>query len=333
MPDTNGQKPESSVLSTTGGIEVEVLNYGASLKSIKVPVSEQLVDVLLAYPANEDYLQDKVYLGATVGRYAGRIDKGLTKVEGRPVQLLCNEQNSGHCLHGGPKGFSHQFWTVCERTSDSICYEYVSADGDQGFPGCLTTRVHYRLLGSNSLQIEFTAVTDAVTIVNLSNHAYFNLNSIESGIENHELWINSGLYTPLDENSLPTGEIKRVDDSVFDFRQPTSLREGLSLTDAQLELAAGYDHYFLLNGNALTPGNAARVYSPQSGITMDIHTDQPGVQFYSGNWLGTPFKPRAGLCLEFQDVPNAPNMDGFPSTLLNPGEVYRRQITLRFETD
>ena len=330
MPEQTSQKPEKTILAIKNGLEVELLNYGATLKSIRVPVDDGSVDVLLSYPADEDYLQDQVYLGATVGRYAGRVDSGFARVQGRPVQLVCNEKNTGHCLHGGSKGFSHQFWTVCERGSDSISYEYVSAHGDQGFPGCLTTRVSYRLLGPTTLQIEFTAETDQETIVNLSNHAYFNLNSVNGGVGNHELLINSDLYTPLGKNSLPTGEIRQVADSVFDFRSRTALGERLNTPDTQLELAGGFDHFFLLNDRMSNSDIAAMVYSPQSGITMNIQTDQPGVQFYSGNWLGKPFKPRAGLCLEFQDVPNAPNMDGFPSTVLKPGEIYRRQISLEF---
>lgn len=330
MPNHTGQKPELTMLTTQGGLEVELLNYGATLKSIRVPVGDELVDVLLSYPADEDYLQDKVYLGATVGRYAGRIDSGVTRVQGQLIQLVCNEQNTGHCLHGGAAGFSHQFWKIREQASDSVCYEYISADGDQGFPGCLTARVSYRLPGPNTLHIEFTAETDRETIVNLSNHAYFNLNSVHSGVENHELFINSDLYTPLGNNSLPTGEIRQVADSVFDFRKRTVLGERLKTPDTQLELAGGFDHFFLLNDLVSKPDIAAMVCSPQSGITMNIHTDQPGVQFYSGNWLGTPFKPHAGLCLEFQDVPNAPNMDGFPGTVLKPGEIYRRQISLEF---
>jgi len=333
MPEQPGQKPENTILTTPDGLEVELLNYGATLKSIRVPVGDELVNVLLTYPADEGYLQDKVYLGATVGRYAGRIDSGVTQLEGQPIQLVCNEQNSGHCLHGGPEGFSHQFWSIREQASDSICYEYVSADGDQGFPGRLTTRVSYRLLGPKSLQIEFQAETDRATIVNLSNHAYFNLNSVNSGIENHELWINSDYFTPQGENNLPTGEIRHVADSVFDFRQKTSLRERLNTPDTQLDLAGGYDHFFLLNKATQNPGIATMVYSPESGITMKLYTDQPGVQFYSGNWMDKPFESRAGLCLEFQDVPNAPNMDGFPSTALKPGEIYRRQITLEFLVD
>jgi len=333
MPAQTTQKPEKTILTTPDGIEVELLNYGATLKSIRVPVGDELVDVLLSYPADEDYLQDKVYLGATIGRYAGRIDSGVTQVQGQSVQLVCNEQNSGHCLHGGSVGFSHQFWSIHEQASDSVSYEYISADGDQGFPGCLTTRVTYRLLGPNTIQIEFTAETDQETIINLSNHAYFNLNSVENGVENHELWINSDRYTPLGKNSLPTGEICLVADSVFDFRHKARLGDRLNIPDTQLELARGYDHFFLLN-KAMDPlGIAAMVYSPQSGIKMNMYTNQPGVQFYSGNWLGAPFEPRAGLCLEFQDVPDEPNMDGFPSTRLNPGEIYRRQITLEFLVD
>lgn len=332
MPKQTGQKPEKTILTAQGGLEVELLNYGATLRSIRVPVGDALVDVLLTYPSDEDYLRDKFYLGATVGRYAGRIDSGVTQVQGRSIQLDCNEQNSGHCLHGGSTGFSHQFWSVHERASDSISYEYVSADGDQGFPGCLTTRVSYRLLGPNTLQIEFTAETDKETIINLSNHAYFNLNSVNRSVENHELYINSNQYTPLGTNSLPTGEIRQVADSVFDFRQTARLRERLKSSDSQLELARGYDHFYLLNKTTQESDMAAIVYSPESGIRMKLFTDQPGVQFYSANWLGEPFKPREGLCLEFQNVPNAPNMGGFPSAILKPGEVYQRKVILEFDS-
>ena len=331
MPNPSGQKPKKTILITQDGLEVELLNYGATLKSIRVPVGDDMVNILLKYSTDEAYLQDKVYLGATVGRYAGRIDSGRTQVNGRSIQLVSNERSSGHCLHGGPEGFSHQFWQVREQTSDSICYEYVSVDGDQGFPGCLTTRVCYRLVGPMSLQIEYTAETDQETIVNLSNHAYFNLNGTNSSVENHELWINADRYTPLGENSLPTGEIQNVANTVFDFRKKARLGECLSTADSQLQLAGGYDHYYLLNKSTKKPDIAALVHSPESGITMKLFTDQPGVQFYSGNWLDKPFEPRAGLCLEFQDIPNAPNMDGFPSTVLKPGDIYQRQITLEFE--
>ena len=325
------QKPENTILTTQDGLEVELLNYGATLKSIRVPVGDEFISVLLNYSADEDYLTDEVYLGATVGRYAGRIDSGITRMQNRLIQLVRNEQSTGHCLHGGSQGFSHQFWSVSHQTEDSICYEYVSADGDQGFPGCLTARVHYRLVGPRTLQIEFTAETDQETVVNLSNHAYFNLNASNNGIENHELWINSDHYTPLGENSLPTGEIHDVAETVFDFRQDTRLGGRLSTPDPQLELAGGYDHFFLLNDAMHQSEPAAMVFSPESGIRMKLFTDQPGVQFYSGNWLDKPFAPNRGLCLEFQDIPNAPNMDGFPSTVLMPGEIYRRLITLEFE--
>lgn len=326
------KKPENTIISMQDGLEVELMNYGATLKSIRVPVGDELVNVLLTYPDDEAYLQDKLYLGATVGRYAGRIDSGVAQLQDRSIQLVRNEQNTGHCLHGGSAGFSHKFWSKCQQAANSISYEYISVDGEQGFPGCLTTRVCYRMVGPMSLQIEYTAVTDQETIVNLSNHAYFNLNSVNSSVENHQLWINSDSYTPLLGNSLPSGEIRHVADTVFDFRKQTSLGERLNTADKQLELAGGYDHYFLLNEITQKSDVAAVVYSPESGITMKLFTNQPGVQLYSGNWLVSPFEPRAGLCLEFQDVPNEPNLDGFPSTILKPGETYQRRITLKFES-
>lgn len=331
MTNPPDQKPENICLSIKGGLEVELLNYGARLKSIRVPVDGEQVDVLLQYPEDETYLLDKVYLGATVGRYAGRIDSGLTSLQGREIRLACNEADTGHCLHGGPEGFSHKFWSVAEQSGDSVSFEYVSRDGDQGFPGCLTARACYRLAGPMALQIEYTAETDQDTFVNLSNHAYFNLNRTGGGIENHELRINSDRFTPLGMNSLPTGEVHQVAGSVFDFRSKTRLGERLNSIDPQLVLAGGFDHFFLLNDVRQQSDWAATVYSPESGINMKLFTDQPGVQFYSGNWLGQPFSMHAGLCLEFQDIPNEPNLKGFPSTVLKPGDTYRRVITLGFE--
>lgn len=329
LPD---RKPENIRLSIKGGLEVEFLDYGATLKSIRVPVDGELIDVLLQYPEDEAYLQDRVYLGATVGRYAGRIDSGVASLQGRQIQLSRNEADTGHCLHGGLEGFSHKFWSVAQQSADSVSFEYVSRDGDQGFPGCLTTRVCYRLIGPKKLQIEYRAKTDQDTFVNLSNHAYFNLNRTDSGIENHELWINSDRFTPLGTNSLPTGDVQQVANSVFDFRNRACLAERLKAADPQLLLAGGYDHFFLLNDARQQSDPAASVYSPESGINMKLFTDQPGVQFYSGNWLDQPFSRHAGLCLEFQDIPNEPNMEGFPSTVLKPGESYQRVIELEFES-
>lgn len=329
LPD---QRPENIGLSIKGGLQVELLNYGATLKSIRVPVGDELIEVLLQYPEDEAYLQDSVYLGATVGRYAGRIDSGAASLHGEAVRLDCNEAATGHCLHGGSEGFSHKFWSIEQQSATSVSFDYISVHGDQGFPGCLTTRVRYRLIGPMTLQIEYTAKTDRATFVNLSNHAYFNLNRTDGGIENHELLLSSGQVTPLGSNSLPTGAIQEVADSVFDFRESTRLGERLKSADEQLKLAGGYDHFFLLNSTRKHSDPAATVYSPESGIAMKLFTDQPGVQFYSGNWLANPFTPNGGLCLEFQDIPNEPNLDGFPSTILKPGETYRRQITLEFET-
>jgi aldose 1-epimerase len=333
MSEQSTARIETTKLAMRAGLEVELLNYGATLKSIRVPVGGELIDVVLSYAGNEAYLEDKVYMGATVGRYAGRIDSGRAELNGGPIQLEQNEPTTGHCLHGGPTGFSHRLWSIGHHNEQSVSYEYVSEDGDQGFPGCLTARVGYRMSGPMSLQIDFFAETDQDTFINLSNHAYFNLNRVNSRIDDHSLLINSDLYTPLGKNSLPTGEIRRVDGSVFDFRQKTRLGDRLDTPVRQLQLAGGFDHFFLLKNDTQRHEVAASLYSPESGIRMKLYTDQPGVQFYSGNWLSSPFEPGAGLCLEFQDIPNAPNLKGFPSTVLRRGETYRRQITLEFECD
>ena len=331
MDQCNNKKPESTQLAMEGGIEIELLNYGARLKSIRVPVKNDMLEVLLGYPDDQDYLRDEAYLGATLGRYAGRIDSGRTTLYGKNIQLQQNDTPTGHCLHGGAVGFSHHFWLCSEQTQNSVTYEYTSPDGDQGFPGCLRTQVTYTLSSPTTLQIDYTATADTETIINLSNHAYFNLNTHNESIANHQLMLNSDFYAPLAENSLPCGQIQCVEDTVFDFRQATGLDKRLYTPDPQLLMAGGYDHYFLLNSIPQTTAFAATLHSPESGLTMKMFTDQPGVQFYSGNWLAAPFTPQTGLCLEFQDIPNEPNLSGFPSTTLQPGETYRRRIVLEFE--
>jgi aldose 1-epimerase len=331
MNQHSDPNPTGTHLKTGAGIEVELLNYGAGLKSIKVPIGNRMVEVLLNYPDNRDYLTDQVYLGSTLGRYAGRINTGRVNLNGETLQLDQNEKNTGHCLHGGSAGFSRQFWSVIEQNKSSVSYQYVSADGEQGFPGCLTTGVDYRLKGPMTLEIELTATTDKQTIINLSNHAYFNLNGRDSSVSNHHLWVDSDHFTPLGDRNLPSGRVCEVGDSVFDFRHSTQLANRLNQREPQLQIAGGYDHYLLLNNRKREPTLAAILHSPETGVTMNMFTNQPGVQLYTGNWLGEPFSPNAGLCLEFQDIPDEPNLKGFCRTLLQPGEIYSRKIIFEFE--
>ena len=324
---------KSTLLEAEGGLSIRTHNLGATLQSIRVPTSSGPVEVLLNYPEPEDYVDDPYHLGCTVGRYAGRIDSGRFELGGEIYQLDRNDEEFGHCLHGGSGGFSRKYWVVDEDpNSNAVLYRIESPDGDQGFPGRLKVTVRYSLVSSMVLQIDYFAEAESDTVVNLTNHAYFNLNGDGSGIENHEVWINSDLYLPMGPNMLPTGDIANVAGTVFDFRSKAVLSERLEESVRQLELAGGIDHFFLLNKAMKYPAIAASVASPKTGIRIKFYSSRPGVQFYTGNSLAEPFGPRTGLCLEFQNAPNAPNVPGFPSPLQKAGHLWNRQLVMEFES-
>ena len=305
---------KTSILQAEEGLSVKLLNYGATLQSILVPTSNGPVEVLLGYPDAEDYVDDPFYLGCTVGRYAGRIDSGKLTLGDQTYQLDRNDKKHEHCLHGGSGGFNTHFWSVDEDpNSNAVLYRTESPDGDQGFPGRMKVTVRYSLVSSRVLQIDYFAESDADTVVNLTNHAYFNLNGDGSSIGNHEVWINSELYLPMTPDMLPTGNIANVNGTVFDFRSKVALADRLAQPAPQLENAGGFDHFFLLNKAMKYPAIAASVASPQTGIRLKFYSSRPGVQFYTGNSLAAPFEKHTGLCMEFQNAPNAPNVDGFPS--------------------
>jgi aldose 1-epimerase len=219
-----------------------------------------------------------------------------------------------------------------DPNSNAVLYRVVSPDGDQGFPGKLKSTVRYSLVSDMVLQIDYFAEAESDTIINLTNHAYFNLNGDGSSIENHEVWINSEMFLPMGEDMLPTGDISNVKDTVFDFRTKAVLADRLSQPARQLELAGGFDHFFLLNKAMKYPAIAASVASPRTGIRLKFYSSRPGVQFYTGNTLTGPFEKRSGLCLEFQNAPDAPNVPGFPSPLLKAGHLWHRQLVMEFES-
>ena len=320
-------------LRAEDGLRVRLHNLGATLQSIEVPTAKGPVEVLLGYPDAEDYVDDPYFMGCTVGRYAGRIDSGRFELGGKTYQLDTNDAKYGHCLHGGSGGFHSKYWQVDEDpNSNALLYRIESPDGDQGFPGRLKVTVRYSLVSRMVLQIDYFAESESDTIVNLTNHAYFNLNGDRSSIENHEVWINSELYLPMQSNMLPTGDIANVKETVFDFRSKAVLAERLSQDAAQLGLAGGIDHFFLLNKAMKYPAIAASVASPETGIRLKFYSSRPGVQFYTGNSLGAPFGPRSGLCMEFQNAPNAPNVPGFPSPVQKAGHLWHRQLVMEFES-
>jgi aldose 1-epimerase len=328
-------------LRNKSGFEVVLLNYGATIQSVRVPAPGGFIDVVLGYENPEDYLDDAYYMGSTQGRYANRIENARLDLEGRVYQLQETPGQAGHCLHGGLRGFSQRIWQAqpervqpvsAEPVPDgqSLSFKLVSDNGDQGYPGQVTATVTYSLLEDWKLAIDVHATSDSTTVVNLVNHAYFNLNNDDSPIDNHHVMINADRFTPLKDNMIPTGEKRSVAGTEFDFRQAVRISDRSNLENNQLRLGQGFDHNFILNKAEGDVGIAASVWSPQSGLALNVYTSQPGLQLYTGQYLGQQFQPRGGLCLETQGFPNAPNTPGFPDTVLKPGAIYQHRTIYEF---
>jgi len=332
MSNSSDMPIKTSTLEASDGLRVVTQNRGAALQSIRVPTDTGPVEVLLGYSAPEDYLDDPYFMGSTVGRFAGRLGSGRLTLSGKTYELDRNDSEHGHCLHGGSGGFHSKRWETDEDpNSNAVLYRVVSPDGDQGFPGRMTVTVRYSLVSRMVLQVDYFAESDSDTVVNLTNHAYFNLNGDGSGIDDHEVWINSELYLPMGPDMLPNGDISHVRDSVFDFREKAVIGDRLAMRSSQLSLTGGFDHFFLLNKAMKYPAIAATLMSPKTGIRVKFYSSRPGVQFYTGNSLAEPFGRRTGVCLEFQNAPNAPNVAGFPSPLLKAGHLWHRQLVMEFE--
>jgi aldose 1-epimerase len=324
---------------TSGQIEVRVTAYGAHLVSVRTPDrTGKMADVVLGYDTLQGYLQQpSAYLGAIVGRYGNRIALGKFTLDGKTYQIPVN--NGPNALHGGPKGFERYVWQSHE-VPDGVEFTHVSPDGDMGFPGTLTAKVRYTVKG-NTLRIDYFATTDKPTVVNLTNHAYFNLNGGGKGnILNQRIEINADRYTPVDAGLIPTGELAPVAGTPLDFRKPEAIGARINAKNEQLKLAGGYDFNYVLNGKAGTLRLAAIVTDPESGRRLTVETTQPGVQFYSGNFLdgtltgryGIKYQKHAGFCLETQHFPDSPNHANFPSTVLRPGETPHSTTTFTFST-
>lgn len=328
-------------LDSGNGLTVQVTNYGLRVVSIWTPDRDgNYADVAIGYENIDRYLNNKGerFMGCIVGRYANRIAKGQFELDGTTYQLPIN--NNGQTLHGGLRGLDMLAWDVQEVTSNSIRFSYISPDGDEGFPGNLTLDVKYTLTPDNGLKMEYTATTDKPTVVNLSNHSFFNLKGDGGGtITDHILTINAGKTTPVDSVLIPTGELAPVDGTPFDFRTPTAIGERINADDTQLKNGLGYDHNWALDRKSAGDVElAVTLYEPVSGRVMEVYTDQPGVQFYSGNFFngtgssksGKPIGYREALALETQKFPDSPNHPHFPSTRLNPGEVYKQTCIYKF---
>jgi aldose 1-epimerase len=332
---------EAFTLTNANGIELRTISYGAIITSLRLPDrAGRLDDVVLGYDSLEGYLRDSPYFGAVVGRYGNRIAKGRFTLDGTAYRLATN--NGPNHLHGGNRGFDKVVWQAEPLQNDSgvgVTFTYTSPDGEEGYPGTLLARVSYTLTDRDELVVEYHATTDQATPVNLTQHTYFNLAGDGRGdILGHELLINADSFTPVDSTLIPTGSMAPVDGTPFDFRTPTAIGARIGADDQQLRFGGGYDHNFVLQQEDAAIGRAARVVEPSTGRTLDIYTTEPGLQFYSGNFLdgtitgkgGRVYHHRYGLCLETQHYPDSPNQPQFPSTVLRPGQEYRSRTVLVF---
>ena len=342
LPD--GRPVELVTLANRHGIEVRAMTYGAIITSIRTPDRDGTpADIVLGFDSLGGYLAGSPYFGAVVGRYANRIAGGRFTLDGVTYKLARN--NGPNTLHGGVRGFDKVLWTAQPFHTDStagVVFQYDSHDGEEGYPGTLHVQVTYTLTDGNQLEIAYDATTDKATPINLSQHTYWNLHGDGHGaILDQVLTLNASAYTPVDSTLIPTGQIAPVDGTPFDFRQPTAIGARIEQTNEQLRFGRGYDHNWVLDRNGAEFVNAARLEDPTTGRRLDIRTSEPGIQFYSGNFLdgtikgknGQVYAHRTGLCLETQHFPDSPNHANFPSTILRPGERYQSRTTIAFSTN
>ncbi len=337
--EVGGKENNLYVMKNANGMEVGIINYGARIVSVLVPdKAGEMQDVVLGFDNIDDYLNNKTDFGAAIGRYGNRIAGGKFNLDGVDYQLTLN--NGENSLHGGITGFQYQMFDITQIDSTTLECSYLSPDGDNGFPGNLDVKITYKLTDDNAIDIFYEAETDKPTVVNLTNHSYFNLSGNPNNtINDHILFLDCNHFTPASANLIPTGEIAQVKNTPMDFTQPTIIGERIDdYTFEQIKRGNGYDHNWVFN----TPGDinvlGGQAFCPSTGITLEVYTTEPGVQFYSGNFLdGTltgkkdiVYNKRAGLCLETQHYPDSPNQPNFPSTVLRPGEKYTNRCIYKF---
>lgn len=340
----DGTPVDLFTLTNAQGMQVSITNYGGIVTHLLVLDKRgEFGDVVLGYDSLQGYLRQSPYFGAIVGRYGNRIANGTFELDGQMYSLAQN--NGPNHLHGGIRGFDKVVWDAQPNTTDSsaaLRLSYLSPDGEERYPGNLQVEVTYTLTNDNALAIEYNATTDQATVCNLTNHTYFNLkDGGASSILDHRLQLYADFYTPVDETLIPTGEIAPVANTPFDFRQPTEIGARIDEPHAQLQHGGGYDHNFVLNGEPGELRLAAVVSEPTTGRLLEVYTEEPGVQFYSGNFLdgsivgkdGISYEQRSGFCLETQHYPNSPNQPNFPSTVLRPGDLYSTRTVWKFKTE
>jgi aldose 1-epimerase len=340
MPD--GQEVHLYTLTNASGMQVAITNFGGRIVKILVPDRNgKMADVVLGFDNLQDYMKYNTYFGALVGRYANRIGGARFTLDGKVYHVPVN--NGPNSLHGGIKGFDKRVWTATEIPGDEPGLEltYLSKDGEEGYPGNLQAKVVYTLSKDNGLKIDYSATTDKDTVINLTNHSYFNLAGEGNGnVLKQVLWINSDEITPVNATQIPTGKIMKVDGTPFDFRKPTPIGARIDEDNPQLKIGKGYDINYILDRKGPGLELAARVYDPESGRELEVSTTEPGVQFYSANFLdgstpgkgGAKYGFRSAFCLETQHYPDSPNHPSFPTTELKPGETFHQVTVFKFTT-
>ena len=347
LPDGGGRAVELFTLRNAHGVEVRAMTYGAIITSIRTPDrTGQIADITLGFDSLDGYVAGSPYFGAIVGRYANRIAGGRFTLDGVTHQLARN--NGPNSLHGGLRGFDKVLWTAApfeRENAVGVTFSYESPDGEEGFPGAVSVRVAYTLTATDELIVDFDASTTKATPLNLSQHTYWNLHGDGGGrgdILDHVLTLDASAFTPVDSTLIPTGDIATVAGTPFDFRRPTAIGARINESDAQLRFGRGYDHNWVLDRDRVAGADslvhAARLEDPSSGRVLDVSTTEPGIQFYSGNFLdgtvkgkaGHAYGHRTGLCLETQHFPDSPNHPNFPSTVVRPGQRYQSRTVFKF---
>ena len=339
--EVGGKKTDLYTLRNKNNMEVCVTNFGGRIVSVMVPDKDgKMQDVVLGFDSIQDYITKPSDFGASIGRYANRINQGQFTLDSIEYQLPQN--NYGHCLHGGPNGFQYRVFDAVQPNPQEVELTYVAADGEEGFPGNITCKVLMKLTDDNAIDIRYEAETDKPTIVNMTNHSYFNLDGDAANNADHLLMVDADYYTPVDSTFMTTGEIAPVEGTPMDFRTPTPVGARINDYDfVQLKNGNGYDHNWVLNAKGDISRKCALLESPKTGIVLDVYTNEPGVQVYAGNFLdgsltgkkGITYNQRASVCLETQKYPDTPNKPEWPSAVLRPGEKYMSQCIFKFSVD
>lgn len=339
--EADGKPTALYTLTNSNGMEACITNYGGRIVSLSVPDRDgNFRDVVLGHDSIADYINIDGNFGALIGRYGNRINQGKITIDSVEYQLPQN--NYGHCLHGGNKGFHHSVWDANQLNDSTLELKLSSPDGEAGFPGNIDVTVTYSLGADNSIHLAYEASTDKPTILNLTNHSYFNLSGDPSyDILNETVWFDAAGFTPIDSTFMTTGEILAVEGTPFDFSTPHAIGDSINNDNEQLRNGLGYDHNIVLATNGDITKPAARVADPESGIVMEVYTDEPGIQFYAGNFLngtvkgkkGIAYPKRGAICLETQHFPDSPNKPEWPSVVVRPGETYTSNCIYKFSVE